>query len=185
MIKDAFITWAYRSGRIPQDDDYLIWQVSQQGNRYARLADSRRALWRDLDALLLKESAGEAQPRQPKVFGTAHEVPAYLRVRALGFEQEGQAKDTQFVDASTPPVLEHASRSRRSPHLRSLRAPHPGRDLRERLERAVKRAWLAYKDDQKANPDTLGARGGGTLLARSRSGVLATLPPAGSPRGSS
>lgn len=154
VIKDAFITWAYRSGRIPRDDDYLIWQVSQQGNRYARLADSRRALWRDLDALLLKESAGEAQPQQPKVFGTAHEVPALLRVRALGFEQEGQAKDTQFVDASTPPVLEHAEQVTpfTAPAVAVLRIL--GETYGKRLERAVKRAWLAYKDDQKANPDT-------------------------------
>lgn len=100
-VRDAFITWAYRE-RMPREDDYLIWQTSQQGNRYPRPADSGRALWRDLDALLLHHPpAGSAHPQQPRVFRTAVEV-CEGRVRALGFDQEGQAKDTQFVDASTP-----------------------------------------------------------------------------------
>ncbi|MGW0822475.1 type I-E CRISPR-associated protein Cse1/CasA [Streptomyces sp. NPDC002845] len=157
LVRDAYITWAYRTGRIPRDDNYLIWQISQQNNRYPRPADSRRALWRDLDALLLQEPPGTAQPRRPKVFEYASEVSEDLRVRALGFEQEGQAKDIQFVDAVTPPVLGFTED--KSPAT----APAVGR-MRElgemygrRLERAVKRAWAEYTDDAKANGDTWAA----------------------------
>lgn len=158
FVRDAFITWAYRGGRIPRDDNFLIWQVSQQGNRYPRPADSGRALWRDLDALLLKESAGAAQPRRPWVFQYAYEVSDYLRVRALGFEQEGQAKDTQFVDASTPPVLEFVERQSARSALPVATLRQLGEMFGRRLDRAVKRAWAQYVDDAKADAGTWAAQ---------------------------
>ncbi|MFE4055246.1 type I-E CRISPR-associated protein Cse1/CasA [Streptomyces sp. NPDC059096] len=151
-VGDAFITWAYRSGRLPRDDDYLIWQISQQGNRYPRPADSGRALWRDLDALLLKDPVGTAQARRPAVFGSAFEVSEDLRVRALGFEQEGQAKDTQFIDASTPPVLGYVEtevNARTAPAVGLLRKL--GETYGRNLDRALRKAWAAYKDDPKAD----------------------------------
>ncbi|WP_371611843.1 type I-E CRISPR-associated protein Cse1/CasA [Streptomyces clavifer] len=155
-VRDAFITWAYRE-RMPREDDYLIWQTSQQGNRYPRPADSGRALWRDLDALLLHHPpAGSAHPQQPRVFRTAVEV-CEGRVRALGFDQEGQAKDTQFVDASTPLVLGYAedNDSRTVPAVGRLR--QFGEMYGRRLDRAVKRAWAAYVRDAKADGAAWGA----------------------------
>ncbi|TXS44088.1 type I-E CRISPR-associated protein Cse1/CasA [Streptomyces sp. uw30] len=157
LVSDAYITWAYRKGRIPRDDNYLIWQISQQGNRYPRPADAQRALWRDLDALLLKEPPGTSQARRPQVFEYASEVSEDLRVRALGFEQEGQAKDIQFVDAATPPVLgfveEQAPAT--APAVALMR--QLGEMYGRRLERAVKRAWAEYTGDAKANGDTWAA----------------------------
>ncbi|MDX3186190.1 type I-E CRISPR-associated protein Cse1/CasA [Streptomyces sp. ME02-7008A-1] len=151
-VRDAFITWAYRGERMPREDDYLIWQTSQQGNRYPRPADSGRALWRDLDALLLQHPpAGSAHPQQPRGFRTAVEVSEDLRVRALGFDQEGQAKDTQFIDASTPTVLGYAEDNdpRTVPAVGRLR--QFGEMYGRRLDRAVKRAWAAYVGDAKAD----------------------------------
>ncbi|MER5631820.1 type I-E CRISPR-associated protein Cse1/CasA [Streptomyces nitrosporeus] len=151
-VRDAFITWAYRGERLPREDDYLIWQTSQQGNRYPRPADAGRALWRDLDALLLQNPpAGSAHPRQPRVFRSAAEVSEDLRVRALGFDQEGQAKDTQFVDASTPPVLGYAEANdpRTVPAVGRLR--QFGELYGRRLDRAVKHAWASYVQDAKAD----------------------------------
>ncbi|MEV7416610.1 type I-E CRISPR-associated protein Cse1/CasA [Streptomyces sp. NPDC089919] len=158
LVSDAFITWAYRSGRLPRADDYLIWQTSQQGNRYPRPADSRRALWRDLDALLLKEPAGSSQPQRPMVFLEAHEVGEDLRVRALGFEQDGQAKDTQFIDASTPPVLGFTEReaARAAPAI--ARARQLGEMFGWRLDKAVRRAFADYTRDAKANGDAWAAQ---------------------------
>ncbi|MHC5906408.1 type I-E CRISPR-associated protein Cse1/CasA [Streptomyces sp. S6] len=157
LVRDAYITWAYRSGRIQRDDDYLIWQVSQQGNRYPRPADSRRALWRDLDALLLKEPPGVAQPQRPKVFEYASEVSEDLRVRALGFDQEGQAKDIQFVDAATPAVLGLVERDLPTSAPAVGRMRQLGEQYGRRLERAVKRAWALYTNDPKADGDTWAA----------------------------
>ncbi|MGC0316970.1 type I-E CRISPR-associated protein Cse1/CasA [Kitasatospora acidiphila] len=148
-VRDAFITWAYRDKIDRTGDPYLIWQTSKDGNPYPRPADSARALWRDLDALLLKNPSGTAQPRRPTVFETASEVSENLRARALGFEQDGQAKDIQFVDASTPPVL--GLREDREPLIASeigrLRAI--GEGYGNRLERAAKKAWFLYTDAEK------------------------------------
>ncbi|MEV6383078.1 type I-E CRISPR-associated protein Cse1/CasA [Streptomyces sp. NPDC051773] len=157
LVRDAYITWAYRTGRIPRDDNYLIWQISQQNNRYPRPADSRRSLWRDLDALLLKEPPGTAQPQRPRVFEHASEVSEELRVRALGFDQEGQAKDTQFVDAATPPVLGFAEEEAPATAPAVARMRQLGEMYGRRLDRAVKRAYAEYTNDPKANGDTWAA----------------------------
>ncbi|MFI6764201.1 type I-E CRISPR-associated protein Cse1/CasA [Streptomyces sp. NPDC050355] len=148
---NAYITWAYRE-RIPRDDDYVIWQTSQAGNRYARYADCRRGLWRDLDALLLHDPPG-VETRRPPVFPTAIDVfedEEDLRVQALGIDQEGQAKDRQIVSAITPPVVQ----------LMEERDPVQARlvgDLRlageragRRLDRAVKQAWALFSNASKA-----------------------------------
>ncbi|WP_327178876.1 type I-E CRISPR-associated protein Cse1/CasA [Streptomyces sp. NBC_01335] len=166
-VRDAFITWAYRGERLPREDDYLIWQTSQQGNRYPRPADAGRALWRDLDALLLQHPpAGSAHPQQPRVFRSAVEVSEDLRVRALGFDQEGQAKDTQFVDASTPAVLGYAEHNdpRTVPAVGRLR--QFGELYGRRLDRAVKRAWAAYVRDPKADGAAWGAEAGARYWPR-------------------
>lgn len=151
-VRDAYITWAYRSGRIPRDDPFLIWQISQQNNRYPRPADSRRALWRDLDALLLKDPGGTARPEPPRVFQYAAEVSEDLRVRALGFEQEGQAKDIQFVDASTPPVLGFTEDKAPRTAVPVARLRQLGEMYGRRLDRAIRRAWAGYTRDAKADP---------------------------------
>ncbi|MFE0200486.1 type I-E CRISPR-associated protein Cse1/CasA [[Kitasatospora] papulosa] len=159
-VGDAYITWAYRQRRGGRpDDDYVIWQISQQGNAYPRLANSQRALWRDLDALLLIDPPGTSQPRRPAVFEWAVEVSDELRVRALGFEQDGQAKDTQFVDALTPPVIGFVEQrsARTYPAVGRLRGL--GERFGIRLDRALRRAWRAYVNDQKDSAEAWAAEG--------------------------
>ncbi|AVH54571.1 MULTISPECIES: type I-E CRISPR-associated protein Cse1/CasA [Streptomyces] len=148
-VRDAYITWAFRD-RLPRDDDFLIWQISQAGNPYARYADSGRALWRDLDALLLKESPGK-EVRRPRVFDSAVDLGLEdLRVQALGIEQEGQAKDTQLVSASTPPVLSLAEE--RDPEAARMIAGLriSGEAAGSRLNRATKQAWAVFSNARKA-----------------------------------
>lgn len=147
---DAYITWAYLD-KMRRDDDYLIWQVSKDGNHYPRPADAGRALWRDVDALISERPLGAAKPRRPKVFETAdEEVCEQLRVRALGFEQDGQAKDIQFVSASTPPLVgllrrEEVSSAREVGWLRVN-----GERAGTRLVTATRRAWAAFINAPKA-----------------------------------
>ncbi|MFD9061836.1 type I-E CRISPR-associated protein Cse1/CasA [Kitasatospora purpeofusca] len=148
-VEDAFITWAYRDKISREGDPYLIWQTSKEGNLYPRPADSQRALWRDLDALLLKDPAGSSTPRRPTVFFTAVEASEYLRVRALGFEQDGQAKDVQFVDATTPPVIEFAEENEESLAIRVGQLRVLGERYGNRLERAAKKAWAGFTNASK------------------------------------
>jgi CRISPR system Cascade subunit CasA len=114
--------------------------ISKQGNRYPRPADSGRALWRDVDALLLIDPPGLAQPKRPAVFDWADEVSTELRVRALGFEQDGQAKDPRFVDGVTSPILAFVEKqpARTHPAVGRLRAL--GERFGNRLDRALRRA---------------------------------------------
>lgn len=144
-VTDAYITWGRRHKQPSTNDAYLIHQLSQQGNPYARPADAGRALWRDLDGLLQLDANNAAAPRRPEVFETVDDLGTF-RVRALGFQQDGKTKDIQFVSATTPPLLfriredDHRA-ARRIGELRSF-----GELYGRRLDLAVKRAWALVTD---------------------------------------
>jgi CRISPR system Cascade subunit CasA len=148
VVTDALITWAYRDGRLPRNDPFLIWQISQQGNPYPRPADSGRALWRDIDSLLLRNPGGAAQAQRPEVFSHAQEVSDALArplaVRAFGFEQDGQAKDRQFVTGLTPPVLDRAEERNAATAPAVGRLRRTGELYGRRVEYAVRRACQLY-----------------------------------------
>jgi CRISPR system Cascade subunit CasA len=149
---DAYITWAYDAERIRPEDDYLIWDIDKEGKTSPRLARSSRSLWRDVDALLLKQ-LDDSSPIQPKVMDHAFDVSEYLRVRALGFEQDtSQAANHQYVDSTTPVLLSRVEEDVVSTDLpvRQLRAL--GELFGDRLEQATKEAWLKYTDDKKNDP---------------------------------
>ncbi|MEU1495757.1 type I-E CRISPR-associated protein Cse1/CasA [Streptomyces sp. NPDC005776] len=149
---DAYITWAYNAERIRPEDDYLIWDIDKNGKTSPRPARSSRSLWRDIDALLLKQ-LNDSSPVQPKVMDYAFDVSEYLRVRALGFEQDAsQAANHQYVDSTTPVLLSRVEED-------AVSTERPVRQLRElgelfedRLEQATKEAWLKFTDDKKNKP---------------------------------
>ncbi|WP_369383177.1 type I-E CRISPR-associated protein Cse1/CasA [Streptomyces sp. cg36] len=149
---DAYITWAYDTERIRPEDDYLIWDIGKDGKTFPRPARASRSLWRDIDALLLKQ-LDDSSPIQPRVMDHAFDVSEYLRVRALGFEQDtSQAVNHQYVDSTTPVLLTRVEEDVANIDL-------PVRQLRElgelfggRLEQATKEAWRKYTDDKKNDP---------------------------------
>ncbi|WP_439681767.1 type I-E CRISPR-associated protein Cse1/CasA [Embleya sp. MST-111070] len=149
QVVDAYATWAFREKR-PRTDPYLIWQISQAGNPYARPADSARALWRDVDALLLKDPLGSNQARRPAVFDTVYETDGTeaLRVRALGFEQDGKTKDVQYVSGTTPAILDllKPGESHRAREIGTLRVA--GEMYGFRVTLAVKRAWATILNEK-------------------------------------
>lgn len=143
----ARITWAWRRPHPEVRDPYLIYDTAKgRTGEYARYARLDRAIWRDLDALLLHDT-GQAASKQPQVFtglpGIPHDTAAALRVRALGFDQDGQTIDRQWFTATTPPVLamdadDHFSYGY---HVKAAReaAERVGLNLRH----ALRRAWAA------------------------------------------
>jgi CRISPR system Cascade subunit CasA len=146
-VTDARITWAWRQPSPGIPDPYLIYDTARNtGVPYARYARLHRAVWRDLDALLLQDT-GTGASRRPLVFTTVldepAEVTAALRVRAIGFDQDGQTIDRQWFTATTPPVLTTAEDGQ-------YRLGYPMRAAREAAERvgqnlqnALRRAWAA------------------------------------------
>lgn len=146
-VVDAYLTWAWRTASDRSQDPYVIWQTSKEGNQYARRADSGRALWRDVDTLLGNRPSSSAAVLKPAVFDNLPDIPD-LRVLALGFDQDGQAKDTQFVDAITPPIINtlKADNVKIAANVGNLH--QAGEIAGRRLEYAAKKAWALYTDDK-------------------------------------
>ncbi|MFJ2554068.1 MULTISPECIES: type I-E CRISPR-associated protein Cse1/CasA [unclassified Streptomyces] len=149
---DAYTTWAYNAERIRPEDDYLIWSIDKDGKTSPRLARSSRSLWRDIDALLLKQM-DDSSPVQPKVMDHAFDVSEYLRVRALGFEQDtSQAANHQYVDSTTPVLLSRVEEDAASTDLPVRQLRELGELFGDRLEQATKEAWLRFTNDKKNDP---------------------------------
>ncbi|GGO99249.1 type I-E CRISPR-associated protein Cse1/CasA [Wenjunlia tyrosinilytica] len=105
-VTDAFVTWSTHAPAQAASDPYVILDPpkSGDGTRFPRPADGRRALWRDLDALLLKDHDGQSK-RPYALENLPRALLPVLRVRAYGFDQDGQQRDSGWFEASTPPVL--------------------------------------------------------------------------------
>ena len=155
QVTDARITWAWRKPSPEIHDPYLIYQTAKnKTSEYARYAQLERALWRDLDALLLHDT-GSGTARQPAVFtglpgSTPLEVAEALRVRAFGFDQDGQPVDRQWFTGSTPPVLSMQETEGAAPRYRYGYDVRVTREAAERvgsdLRNAIRRAWAAIND---------------------------------------
>ncbi|MFG7940722.1 type I-E CRISPR-associated protein Cse1/CasA [Streptomyces cacaoi] len=150
--KDAYITWAYNAPRVRPQDDYLIWDVNKDLKSFAREAKASRALWRDVDALLLQQK-DERSPKRP--LAVAHAATSFrdLRIRALGFDQDmSQSANRQHIESVTPKLLLHVvdeAPETDSP-VRTLR--EVGEEFGWRLAYGIKSAWLAYTDDKHNDP---------------------------------
>lgn len=157
---DGYRTWAFRHPVPAVEDPFLIYQTSKAGQRYARFANADRALWRDLDGLLL-DDAGIEHSHRPKVFAHAMqlddpEVLEQLRVRAFGFDQDrAQTSDRQWYTATTPPVLRRLADPETAAAL--SRARIAAEMIARRMDRAVRTAWIAINDPGNGGPDSLPA----------------------------
>ncbi|MEU9707098.1 type I-E CRISPR-associated protein Cse1/CasA [Streptomyces sp. NPDC047967] len=109
-VVDATITWALRQKR-PESgkEPYLIWDEGKDGTVRPRDASVERALWRDLDALILLNRTEPPGRRPPVIDGLTGGLPAAIRralhITAYGFDQDGQTRDRSYFSATTPPVL--------------------------------------------------------------------------------
>ncbi|MFE3455548.1 type I-E CRISPR-associated protein Cse1/CasA [Nonomuraea sp. NPDC059194] len=146
-VTDAWITWAWRDAEFPAKDPYLVYQQSKDGSQYARQADASRALWRDFDSLLL-EDVGDEHRRRPVVLGNVEDLRGtllpVLRVRAFGFDQDGQTRDKEWISGLTPALLALAN---------DPAAARAVSDLRQSAERtqahlrwALKDVWISIND---------------------------------------
>lgn len=106
QVADAYLTWSTHTPADVTLDPFVIGDVPTKGGPpFARPADGARATWRDLDSLLMK--TGTVDGKRPRAF---EKLPRKhlgdLRVRAYGFDQDGQQKDTVWYEATTPPVVQ-------------------------------------------------------------------------------
>ncbi|WP_081706426.1 type I-E CRISPR-associated protein Cse1/CasA [Nocardia sp. CNY236] len=155
-VIDAYSTWAWRHPHPPMKDPFAIYQTSKKGEQYARPADASRALWRDLDGLLL-HNVGIEHRQQPQVFeGAMHfdvTVLSRLRVQAFGFDQDrSQVNDRQWYSASTPPVLGLLDDVEAAAQVSRIR--EAAEQAAWRMTTALRNAWVAVNSPGNDGPDT-------------------------------
>jgi CRISPR system Cascade subunit CasA len=137
-VVDAYVTWG-DPDPVAAADPYVVQNMSKEGRPYSRPADAGRAVWRDLDALLLEGDDGSVPPA---VFADRQSLPqptrAALRVRAFGFDQDGQATDKQYFVALTPEIYRFADAA----EIRRMRQYRVAAEqVGNRLAFAAKLAW--------------------------------------------
>ena len=151
QVTDAYVTWARRERPVPPTDPYLIHQTSKEGRRYARPADASRAIWRDLDSLLLENDQERFRPELFTYLTGRTRLPVELRkalrLRAFAFDQDGQTRDRQWFTASTPPVLRwledstYTSEEGAAARDRIRLTRQSAEALGRRLQRSLTDAW--------------------------------------------
>lgn len=142
QVVDAYLTWAWRQVKAPVRDPYVIWKQSKQGTWYAQRADSTKALWRDLDSLLHHQNAERTVDR-PQVIDACMEVPftETLRLRAFGFDQDGQTRDIQWYTATTPPILQWLEEKNPETAYGIATTREAAETIAGRLRDAMREAW--------------------------------------------
>ncbi|MGW1684306.1 type I-E CRISPR-associated protein Cse1/CasA [Streptomyces albidoflavus] len=147
-VTDAYLTWAHAHPRQPAIDPHHIIDT-QPGKDAAhrsrpRHAESARALWRDLDALLLAGDEHSAS-RRPAVFNTLNDLPpdvqARLTVRVCGFDQDPKVNNHLWYTALTPPVWNWAQEADPQAASRIAAARIAAESFAGLLAKHTKLAW--------------------------------------------
>uniref|UniRef100_A0AAU2HF14 Type I-E CRISPR-associated protein Cse1/CasA n=2 Tax=Streptomyces TaxID=1883 RepID=A0AAU2HF14_9ACTN len=151
-VVDATITWGLRHNRPAHRDPYLIWDERKDGQIYPRDAAAERALWRDLDALVLLRRGDSG--RRPLIFdglGGDQLPPAVfreLRVVAYGFDQDGQTRDRTYFSATTPRLFALLNTSDSDTDTALAHGAKQAREAAEKaawhLSTALRSAWRTY-----------------------------------------
>ncbi|WNI34415.1 MULTISPECIES: type I-E CRISPR-associated protein Cse1/CasA [unclassified Streptomyces] len=145
QVTDAYLTWSTHARPPMVRDPYQILDRRKDGNFQPREADGSRALWRDLDALLLKDDRQGA--RRPPAFGALPKtVLPTLRVRAYGFDQDGQQKDNVWFTSTTPRVLTWLEENDEEMAHHIKRCHALAEEVGDRLDFAARVAWKIATD---------------------------------------
>ncbi|MGQ4479340.1 type I-E CRISPR-associated protein Cse1/CasA [Streptomyces sp. SAS_276] len=159
QVTDAYLTWATQK-KLPALDPYLIHHVHTGQNvtqrHTARPADADRALWRDLDALLLagdedgrKRRTGKAglaySVQRPDAFTTLNDLPpdlrAALRVRVYGFDQDDKTLNRTWYTALTPPIWSWTQEHDPAAAERIAECRKAAEEIGQLLDTVSKSAW--------------------------------------------
>jgi CRISPR system Cascade subunit CasA len=118
-----------------------------------RRAKASRALWRDLDALLLNHHADR---HRPAVLNSSNDLPdavlASLRIRTYGFDQDRQAKDWQWFTATTPPVLTYLEEHAPAEAAAMAVAQQAAEIVGKQLHWALRTAWRNVSSPNASGP---------------------------------
>ncbi|MFJ4713563.1 type I-E CRISPR-associated protein Cse1/CasA [Streptomyces sp. NPDC088785] len=144
-VTDAYLTWATHEPPRQVRDPYQILDRRKDGNFQPREADGARALWRDLDSLLLKDGRLDSR-RPPALEHLPRQLLPQLRVRAYGFDQDGQQKDSVWFQATTPHVLHWQEENDTTMAHHIKRCHTTAEQVADRLDLAARIAWKLATD---------------------------------------
>lgn len=144
-VTDAYLTWSTHEPPHKVRDPYQILDRRRDGELQPREADGARALWRDLDSLLLKDSSQDAR-RPPALEHLPRALLPRLRVRAYGFDQDGQQKDSVWFRATSPPVLRWQEENDEEMAHHVARCHTAAEKVGDRLDFAARIAWRIATD---------------------------------------
>ncbi|MYV38415.1 type I-E CRISPR-associated protein Cse1/CasA [Streptomyces sp. SID1328] len=108
--QDVYVAWAWPAALPPVMDPYLNWLEGSKGQQYPQRAKVGRAVFRDLDGLLLHRPPGSTR-RRPLIMDAIHDAPVavldHVGVTAYGFEQDRERAGGErgWYRAVTPAVL--------------------------------------------------------------------------------
>ncbi|GHB11744.1 MULTISPECIES: type I-E CRISPR-associated protein Cse1/CasA [Streptomyces] len=145
MVTDAYLTWATHEPPHEVHDPFLILDRREDGGFQPRVADGARALWRDLDSLLLKDNRQNAL-RPPALEHLPRDLLPRLRVRAYGFDQDGQQKDRVWFKATSPQVLQWLEENDAEMAHHIKRCHVAAEETGKRLDFAARVAWKLATD---------------------------------------
>ncbi|MEV5295423.1 type I-E CRISPR-associated protein Cse1/CasA [Streptomyces sp. NPDC053741] len=145
QVTDTYITWSTHTQPLKVRDPYQILDRRKDGKFQPREAHSARALWRDLDALLLKDDRQDTQ-RPPALGALPRTLLPTLRVRAYGFDQDGQQKDSVWFASTTPRVLTWLEENDADMAHHIKRCHASAEEVGDRLDFAAKVAWKIATD---------------------------------------
>ncbi len=144
-VVDAYLTWSTHEPPQKVRDPYQILDRRKDGDFQPREADGARALWRDLDSLLLKDSRQDAR-RPPALEHLPRSLLSRLRVRAYGFDQDGQQKDSVWFRATSPQVLQWQEENDAEMAYHVKRCHTAAEKTGDRLDFAARIAWKLATD---------------------------------------
>ncbi|WP_063806693.1 type I-E CRISPR-associated protein Cse1/CasA [Streptomyces regalis] len=165
-VTDAYLTWATQHPGLEATDPYLVYDLDPKApadrRRSARRADADRALWRELEALVL--AGDEHRPGcRPEVFTTLNSLPedtrAPLRVWVCGFDQDGKVNNRIWYTGLTPPIWPWAQEHDPVKASRIAECRAAAETLAAALHTTADRAW---RDTTSLNPGVAPRRGGGS-----------------------
>ncbi|MFE7575611.1 type I-E CRISPR-associated protein Cse1/CasA [Streptomyces sp. NPDC057521] len=145
QVTDAYITWSTHGQAPVVRDPFQILDRRKDGNFQPREAEGARALWRDLDALLLKDDR-QATQRPPALGALPKTLLPTLRVRAYGFDQDGQQKDNVWFSSTTPRVLTWLEENDEEMAHYIKRCHGSAEVVGDRLDFAARVAWKTATD---------------------------------------
>ncbi|MER7200080.1 type I-E CRISPR-associated protein Cse1/CasA [Streptomyces sp. CB01635] len=164
-VTDVYLSFASRHIPPPAADPYTIIHTNRDKSAdkrdTPRRADADRAMWRDLDALLLTDDETtntHTSTRRPAAFDHLNDLPApvrtHLRVQVHGFDQDPKTKDRTWYSALTPPIWNWAQEHDPDTATRIAECRRAAETLAATLRSTANQAWKQTTNAPRARPCT-------------------------------